>query len=139
MDDRLEFYQHPVDTDAFWPWLRRLILEKPAFVAQMTGIEQIGWLGDLKPPTPVPTFEALDAIWEERFKSSPEQKRKCLAALEDFRAVTGIISIKDITPAVVVAYRDKVYGRNLSGKSQMNRFTRLRRYLVILPRQSDCD
>jgi integrase len=114
---------------AQWAWLRQQIIKRPRWVAERVGIEQIGYLTDVKEPEALPPFEHLEAIWDEHFQSSDEQKRKCRAAFDDFRTVTDIQGIGDIIPAVAVAYRDNVYRRNLSGKSQSNLFTRLRRYL----------
>lgn len=112
-----------------WAWLRRQIIERPKWVAERVGIEKIGYLRDVQEPVPPPSLAALERTWDEHFTSSPEQKRKCRAAFDDFREVTGIKGIEEIEPEVVVAYRDAVYGRRLSGKSQSNLFTRIRRYL----------
>jgi integrase len=71
----------------------------------------------------------LEQVWKDRYRKSPEQKRKVLAAWNDFKAATGAKTLRDITPELVVAYRDTVYARNVSGKSQSNLFTRIRRLL----------
>jgi integrase len=112
-----------------WAWLRKQIIVRPKWVAQCVGIEKIGYLKEVQEPKPLPGFAELGRIWNEHFKTSAEQKRKCRIAFDDFRKVTGINDIGDITPEVVVKYRDAVYPRNLTGKSQSNLFTRIRRYL----------
>jgi hypothetical protein len=89
----------------------------------------MAYLRDVEEPEPVPNFDELEQAWKRHFKSSLEQKRKCPIAFADFRAVTQIATVEDIKPHVVVAYRDAVYARNLTGKSQSNLFTRIRRYL----------
>ena len=114
---------------AQWAWLRRQIIDRPKWVAERVGIEKMAYLRDVEEPEPVPSFEELGQTWQRHFNSSPEQKRKCPIAFDDFRAVTQIASIEDIKPNVVVTYRDAVYARNLTGKSQSNLFTRIRRYL----------
>jgi integrase len=112
-----------------WAWLRRQIIERPKWVAERLAIEEIAYLRDIKEPTPLPSFATLRAVWDQHFDSSPEQKRKCPRAFKDFCKVTGIARLEEITPETVVTYRDAVYTRNLSGKSQSNLFTRMRRYL----------
>ena len=112
-----------------WAWLRQQIIKRPKWVAERVGVEKIGYLRDVQEPERVPTLDELGQIWEQHFNSSAEQRRKCPIAFNNFRDVTGIKGIEDIKPDVVVAYRDKVYARKLTGKGQSNLFTRIRRYL----------
>ena len=112
-----------------WAWLKKQIIKRPKWVAEQCGIEQIGYLSDLKKPEPIPTLESLNEIWKTHFKSSDEQKRKCAAAFKNFRKITKIASLTEITAERVVEYRDAVYARNLSGKTQSNLYTRIRRYI----------
>jgi integrase len=114
---------------AQWKWLRRQIIDRAKWVAERVGIPKLGYLRDLEEPVPPPTLAALERIWEQHFNSSPEQKRKCPVAFKDFCETAGIKGIGDITPETVVAYRDAVYARKLTGKTQSNLFTRVRRYL----------
>jgi hypothetical protein len=48
-----------VSPHVLWPWLRRQIIERPKWVAEQVGIEQIGYLTDLAKPTPSPTLEEV--------------------------------------------------------------------------------
>lgn len=121
--------KHYIDEDAFWGRVRREILKRPQWVAERTGIEQIGYLLDLKPPEPLPTFEEVETVWKDHFRASDEQRRKVLHDWKDFVTATGVKTLKDITPEVVIAYRDTVYHRNITGKSQQNLFTRIRRLI----------
>ncbi len=41
-------------TDTQWAWLRRQIIERPRWVAERVGIEQVGYLTNLRPDTPSP-------------------------------------------------------------------------------------
>jgi integrase len=117
--------------DEVWAFFREQILTRPDFVAEKTGVAKLAWFDQWKPPTPVPELAELEQIWSDKFNSSPEQKRKCPTAFKDFCEVAGIAGIRDIKPETVVAYRDAVYARNLTGKSQSNLFTRVRRYLAF--------
>lgn len=113
--------------DAVWNWFREQIIQNPKRVAELVGIEQIGYLQDLKPPEPLPSFSELEQIWQEHCRASEEQRRKVLHDWRDFVATTKVTHLNDITPELVINYRDSVYARNLRGKSQQNLFTRIRR------------
>lgn len=111
-----------------WTWLNKQLVQRPKWVAEQAGLTNLAYIHDRKPPAPLPSFWELAGIWEKHFQSSAEQKRKCSAAFDNFRDTTGIKELSELTPDVVVKYRDDVYGRGLSGKSQSNLFTRIRRY-----------
>jgi integrase len=128
--DRIEFHQNdPVQEAAFWAVVRREIVTRPQYVAKMTGIEQIGYLSDLKPPETLPTFEELETLWTGKANVLPEEKRKVLADWKRFVRDASITSLKDITPPTVLAYRSKVYGMDLSAKRQQHLFNRARRII----------
>jgi integrase len=112
-----------------WRYVADMIRQRPKWVAEQTGIEQIAYLSDLKPPQPLPTFAEIETIWRNHFNKSEEQKRKVLAVWNDFTTTAKIGGIRDICPETVIAFRDAVAARNLSGKSQQNLFTRIRRLL----------
>jgi integrase len=120
-----------VDSPAFWQAVRRAILHTPQLAAERTGIEQLGYLTGIKPPPPLPTFDELETTWRTHFKKSLEQRRRVLHAWTDFKNTTKVGSLREITPEVVIAYRDEVYGRNLTGKMQQNIFSRIRRLLTF--------
>jgi hypothetical protein len=54
----MEATQH-VDQAVAWAWVREQILTRPQYVAQMTGIEQIGYLTDLVKLEPSPGLEEV--------------------------------------------------------------------------------
>jgi len=115
-------------------WLKHVaeqIRIRPNWVAEQTGIEQIAYINDLKPPQPLPTFDDIKKVWNEHFKRSAEQKRRVIHAWNDFVKTARVSGLKDVTPEAVVAYRDAVYARNLTGKMQSNIFTRIRRLLTF--------
>jgi integrase len=91
------------------------------------GVEQLGYLTELRRPKPLPSLAELEEVWRRHFNKSAEQKRKVLACWRDFKKVLGVTSVRDITPEAAVAFRDAVYARGMSGKSQQNVFTRVRR------------
>lgn len=118
--------------EQWWAYAAKEINERPQWVAQQTGIEWLAYGKSLKAPKPLPSFAEIEQTWREHFTKSAEQKRKVLHAWADFKATAKVAGLADITPEVVIAYRDAVYARNLSGKSQQNLFTRIRRLFTFI-------
>jgi integrase len=110
-----------------WEYVAFEIRKRPIWVAEQTGIEWIGYGPTLKLPEPLPTLKHLETVWEEHCDASDEQRRKVLHDWRDFVKTTGIESLSDITPQLVISYRDAIYARKMSGSSQRNVFTRVRR------------
>lgn len=121
-----ECVQH-IDEDAYWARVRRDLLHRKEYAAERTGIEKLLYLDQLQPPEPLPTFEQMEEVWKEHCLASDEQRRKVLHDWRDFVAATQIKTLKDVTPEIVIAFRDAVYTKSVSGKSQQNLFTRIRR------------
>jgi integrase len=48
-----------------WQWLRAQLADRPKWVAEMVGVEQIGYLQDVQKPTPSPTLEAVGKTLRE--------------------------------------------------------------------------
>jgi len=115
----------------FWRYVGEEIRTRPKWVAEQTGVEQIGYLTRLKPPEKPPTFVEVESTWKEHFKKSTEQKRRVLHAWEDFKKTAGVTEIEQITPDVAISYRDAVYSRDLTPKMQVNIFSRIRRLFTF--------
>ena len=115
-----------------WKDVAEYIRTRPQWVAEATGIEQIGYLRDLKPPETVPSFSRIETEWKDHFKKSAEQRRRVLHAWEDFKKTTDVKALGEITPEVAIAYRDVVYGRNLTPKMESNIFTQIRRLFTFV-------
>jgi integrase len=118
--------QH-IAEDAFWARVTRELLTRKQYAAERTGIEKLAYLDDLKPPEALPTFQEMEDVWRKHCRASDEQRRKVLHDWNDFATTAQVQTLKDIEPDVVIVYRDAVYARKVSGKSQQNLFTRIRR------------
>ena len=114
-----------------WRFVGEEIRRTPRLIAELTGVEQIAYFRGLKPPEPLPTFAELETIFRDHFKKSDENKRKVLAAWDDFKRTSGAKSLEDITPELVVAYRDVIHEQRGTGKSQSNIFNRVRRLITF--------
>jgi len=118
-----------VDSAALWQYVAKEIRMRPQWVSQQTGIEWIAYGPELPPPEPLPRWEEMETEFETHCKTTDEEKRKVLAAWRDFKSTAKVASLRDITPAIAIVYRDAVHGRGLSGKMQSHIFNRVRRFL----------
>lgn len=107
--DHLLFFRNPTNADAFWPWLRRLILTNPQQVAQNTGIEQIGYLADLPKPTPSPTLDEVGKLYFTHAKISENWKAKSVLFWREFVEAVEVAKLRDLTQEQVVEYADSVH------------------------------
>ena len=123
----------------FWAYVGTEIQKRPKWVAEQTGIEEIGYLTDLQPPAPLPSFDEIEKAYMMHAKCSVLQRKKQLRGLKDFIATAEVESLRDISPQTVVAYQDQVHGRTvtrpngtrgpISGKTQAHLFGGIRRVL----------
>jgi integrase len=118
-----------VDEIQFWARVRREILTRPKWVAEQVGIEEIGYLTNLKKPEKLPTPSELETMWTTYATCTKKQIKKTAAGWKDFLAFTKIESIADITPELVVSYRDDVHSRSIKPKQQQHMFGGIRRIL----------
>jgi len=126
---------HPYDNPKhqIWRWFADQIRSRPLWVAAATGIEQIGYLCDLKPIEPLASFADLETAWKLFAPCGADELRKVLAHWRYFVKTANISDLRHITPATVVAFRDKVYARAdlKKGKSQQHLFNHVRRMLTF--------
>lgn len=63
-----------VDSEAFWDKVRSLLIENPELGAQQTGIRELAWLPDLKPPPPPITLETVGRLYLDDKKDEINKK-----------------------------------------------------------------
>lgn len=110
-------------------WFAEQIRERPKWIAAQCGIEQLAYLRDVQPPTPLPSLDSLADYWRENAKCSALQMKKVARALADFRAVTGAATLRDITRDALAAYEKAVAARGDGGKQQSHLISGIRRVL----------
>jgi hypothetical protein len=74
----------PVASSAFWPWLRRLILDQPLLIAERTGVEWMAWGPKLKNPGPSPTLTEVGKVYLDNAKISEVWRSKCKQFWNEF-------------------------------------------------------
>jgi integrase len=91
-----------------WHWLRRQIVSRPKWVAEMVGIEQIGYLAELPKPTPSPSLEEVGKLCLERAKISSNWRAKCKQFWAEFRKSVDVVKLRELTQEHVVEYGDMI-------------------------------
>ncbi len=93
------------DTTEAWAWFREQILTRPKWVAERVGIEQIGYLTDVKRPTLSPKLTDLGELYAEKPDLSSNEasrsrlfwKEFCKAVDEDLDQQT-LRGVRRLTP-----------------------------------------
>jgi integrase len=124
----IEIYRQgaPHAADAFWPWLRRLILDTPALVAERTGIEQIGYLAHLPRPRPSPTLAAVGTLYHEKAAVTPHERAKSKLFWQEFVEAVGVTTLRELTAERVAGYLDDVLSADNSRTYAKHRFGKVK-------------
>jgi integrase len=122
----------------FWDRVEKEIRTRPQYVADKIGIEQIGYLTDIKPPTPLPTFSELTELYTLHCRVDNQERNYVVKAWNEFVADTQIQTLKDINPQTVIAYRDKIYESEFGPKTQQHKFNRIRRMIAFSVKRAIC-
>jgi integrase len=92
-----------------WVWLREQLLTRRTWVAQMVGVEQIGWLTDLKRPTPSPTLDEVGKLYLDNAKISDNWRAKCKAFWAEFTKAVEVPKLRDIEQEHIIDYADMMH------------------------------
>lgn len=127
---------------AVWAWFRQQVLTRPLYVAQMTGIEQIGWLRDLERPTQSPKLIDLIEVYAAKPGLSADEVARCRRFWKEFIEITAITTLRELTHEHVERYEAAIREKTLSPKSIKHRYTRIRTVIAYAMKrgkgQDDC-
>lgn len=98
--------------EALWAHVRNEVIQRPQYVAQMTGIEQIGYLADIPKPVPSPTLDEVGNFFFEKKKKklSTNWRAKCRAFWKEFVDFVAVPKLRDLTQEHFVDYADMIDG-----------------------------
>lgn len=128
--NRAPTFERGVLPPEFWAIVRKLILTEAKYVAQMTGIEQIGYLAELPKPVPSPTLEEVGDLYAKRAGLSPNEASRSKKFWKEFVKWTGVATVRDIDHDVVAKYESEVTSAHLAPKSILHRYRKLRTILA---------
>jgi integrase len=113
-----------------WTWLREKFLTEPKWVAQKIGIEQLGWLPDLKKPTRSPTLKELGDVYVAKPGLSINEVSRSKLFWREFSKAVGVDTVGDLTHEHVGRYEAVVQGAKYAPKSILHRYRKVRTILA---------
>lgn len=129
---RAEKHTYPYEskTHPIWKWFADQVRQRPLWVADATGIEQLGYLIGLKPPEAIPTLMELRKLWEKHATGTQGNMSKVRRGFDHFIEATDANSLREITPQLAIDYRDVLHNSGYSGKTQAHIIAGIRRVLT---------
>ena len=101
-------YGFTVPEVAVWTWVKQQIIDRPKYVADMTGIEQTAYVSGLAKPTPSPT---LDEVGELYFSKSGVEKHwlaKSRHFWGEFCDSVDVKTLRELTQEHIAIYKTDV-------------------------------
>lgn len=125
-----------------WQYLRRTLIDHPKWVAQKVGLEQVGWLPDLKRPTESPKLTDLMEVYAGKPGITSEEIARCRRFWKEFVEIVGIQTLRELEHEHVEKYEAAITDKDLAAKSIKHRYTRVRTVIAYAMRrgkgQEDC-
>ncbi len=116
-----------------WAMVRREILRDTRRVAELVGIKEIGYLAELKAPTPSPTpSPTLDEIGKLYFAKpglSDNEVSRSRLHWSEFTKAAAVETIRQIDHDAVARFEKEVLSDDLKPKSIKHRFGKVRTIL----------
>ena len=114
-----------IHEDRLWAWFREQIITRPKYVAERTGVEQIGYLSRLSRPTP-PTMAELIDHYAAKPGLTTDEASRCRRFWREFVGSVGIGTLDDLAHEHIERYEAKLVASDLAPKSIKHRHTRIR-------------
>jgi integrase len=112
---------------ALYAWMRQQLLERPEYAAQQTGIPQLARLSDFPIPRDSIKLSALWKTYDENAEVKKGSKRHVRRAWNEFLALTGAKTLRDLRPEVLVAYAKTVKEQQHDADYIADIFSRVKR------------
>lgn len=111
-----------IDKGAFFSLVRQLILKSPEYVAKMTGIEQLAYLGSIQKPDDSPTLEEVGTLYFTKAKITGSWRTKSKLFWTQFGDDVAVRTLRDISQESMIAYRDHVLEKSDNPTYAKHRF-----------------
>lgn len=112
-----------------WAYVRQQLIDRPEWVAEQVGIEEVARLADLPKPQPSPTLKELGKLYVEKSGATKHYVAKIRLAWGDFtKAMSkqGITTAKQLTPAAVAEHADELKASDFSPKYIKHKMANIR-------------
>lgn len=118
----------------FWEMVKNLILTKPKYVAERTGIEEIGYLQDLRPPTESLGLDRVVKLYNERKREisraeTTHGETTWKQFLRYVRKIGPAERFSDITKEQMNQYHEQIHGNDYANKTLSKKYSKLRHML----------
>ena len=99
-----------LDEHSYWARVRDDLINRPKYVARMTGIEQVAWMPDLTPPAPSPTLDEVGKLYHEKAGIDAHWKKKSENFWDEFMDAVGgeRKTLRELTQENVAEYKAEV-------------------------------
>ena len=124
------------DRPEYWAWLRQQIVDRRKWVAQRVGIEQIGYLDDVKPPERrLSLASAKQTYLDFAGQVSAEERQRVTRSWDEFSNIVSVDNVADITHPVGEMYERHLDASDLSAKTRKHRISAIRTVLAYCIRR----
>lgn len=106
-----------LDRPEVWAWVRRQIIDNPKLAAQKLAIDEVGYLTDLKPPTPSLTVTA-GQVYANFAKVSAEERTRVVRAWGEFAKLAGVNAVNEIDQTAAERYKQALDKLEFSPKAR---------------------
>ena len=97
-----------VPDSVLWPWLRRLLIEHPDYVARMTGIPRLASLPTMDLPRASLKLSVLIDTYDIKNPSEARSKREALAVFKRMMNFIGATTLADLTTDALKRWRGDI-------------------------------
>lgn len=115
-----------VDSPELWAWVKAQLIARPFYVAERTGIPQLASFADLPIPGPSPSLSDLVERYCNNSGVEEVTQSKARKVIADFRKMTGIETLRDITTEKLISYREAVKQKTTNPHTLSNKFGKLK-------------
>lgn len=106
--DAVQVGEIVVERDPYWATVRIALCKTPAYVAAMTGVEEVARLEHLPKKQPALTLTEILKTYMEANSSSDRTKKVAKGMFEHFMAYTKAKTVADLTTASLLAFRNHI-------------------------------
>lgn len=125
--ERIE--QHSQSEMKRWcKWFADQIYTRPQWLAEQCGVEQLGYLLNLRRPEPI-ILSDLRAAFEKRGNGCKKNKKDSLTAFDEMVTATSAKTLADLSKPTLVAYADIIRAQPISPGYMKQKFERARKII----------
>jgi integrase len=103
-------------------WMKEQILARQKYCAEQTGIEQLGYIFDLKPPTASPTLDEVGNLYFDKAKITDKWRRQSRLFWREFCDSQDAKTLREINQESIVGYKSDVLENAKSPTYAKHRF-----------------